>query len=81
MTIWTVAKKRTRRTVKFQRAIVGATWDQIKEKRNQKPEERQSAREEAIRKAKEFKQKQQAVKKAETSKVFINAILIKISTR
>jgi large subunit ribosomal protein L24e len=81
MTIWTVAKKRTRRTVKFQRAIVGATWDQIKEKRNQKPEERQSAREEAIRKAKEFKQKQQAVKKAETSKVFINANLIKISTR
>ncbi|CAG8590495.1 7055_t:CDS:2 [Funneliformis caledonium] len=33
-----VAKKRTRRAVKHQRAIVGASWEAIKAKRNQKPE-------------------------------------------
>jgi len=47
------AKKRTRRTAKFQRAIVGATLNDILAKRNQKPEVRKAQREQAIRAAKE----------------------------
>jgi large subunit ribosomal protein L24e len=43
------AKKRTRRTQKVQRAIVGASLETIKLKREQKPEVRQAAREAALR--------------------------------
>ena len=43
------AKKRTKRTQKFQRAVVGATLQDIMAKRNQKPEVRQAQREQAIR--------------------------------
>merc|ERR1712000_675900 len=50
-----VAKKRTRRTVKHQRAIVGATLDVIKERRAQRPEARQAARQAAIKESKEKK--------------------------
>lgn len=63
-----VAKKRTRRTVKYQRAVVGATWDEIKAKRTQKPEERQQVRAAAINKAKEQK-KQELAKKVVERKV------------
>ncbi|BFZ64135.1 60S ribosomal protein L24 [Saitoella coloradoensis] len=58
-----VQKKRTRRTVKAQRAVVGASMDVIKEKRSQRPEARSAARAEAIQKAKEAK-KEKAVEKA-----------------
>ncbi|KAG7275928.1 hypothetical protein CRUP_011378 [Coryphaenoides rupestris] len=44
-----VAKKRTRRAVKFQRAITGASLADIMAKRNQKPEVRKAQREQAIR--------------------------------
>ena len=44
-----ISKKRTRRTAKFQRAITGATLNDILAKRNQKPEVRQAQREQAIR--------------------------------
>lgn len=44
-----VAKKRTRRTQKFARAITGATLTDIMAKRNQKPEVRKAQREQAIR--------------------------------
>merc|ERR1711902_267261 len=47
------AKKRTKRTHKFQRAIVGASLNEILAKRNQKPELRKAQRDEAIRAAKE----------------------------
>ncbi|CAG8510701.1 2599_t:CDS:2 [Racocetra fulgida] len=43
-----IAKKRTRRSVKHQRAIVGASWEVIKAKRNQKPEMREAARAQAL---------------------------------
>jgi large subunit ribosomal protein L24e len=43
------AKKRTRRTTKFQRAIVGASLNDILAKRNMKPEVRKAQREQAIR--------------------------------
>lgn len=43
------AKKRTRRTQKFQRAIVGASLTEIMAKRNMKPEVRKAQREQAIK--------------------------------
>ena len=44
-----VSKKRTRRHVKFQRAVQGATMENILAKRNQKPEVRKAQRDQAIR--------------------------------
>uniref|UniRef100_A0A8B9BT64 Large ribosomal subunit protein eL24 n=2 Tax=Anser TaxID=8842 RepID=A0A8B9BT64_9AVES len=44
-----IQKKRTRRAVKFQRAITGASLAEIMAKRNQKPEVRKAQREQAIR--------------------------------
>ena len=43
------AKKKTRKTQKFQRAIVGASLTEILAKRNQKPEVRKAQREQAIK--------------------------------
>uniref|UniRef100_A0A1D1YP06 60S ribosomal protein L24 n=1 Tax=Anthurium amnicola TaxID=1678845 RepID=A0A1D1YP06_9ARAE len=63
-----VAKKRTRRTVKHQRAIVGATWESIRAKRNQKPEVREAARQQQLREAKEKKKADQAKRKSEKAK-------------
>merc|ERR1711997_322217 len=57
------AKKRTKRTQKFQRAVVGATLQDILAKRNQKPDVRKAQREQAIRAAKEVKKTQKAAKK------------------
>lgn len=63
-----VAKKRTRRTVKAQRAIVGASLDVIKEKRSQRPEARTAARAAAIKESKQKKEAATAAKKAEKAK-------------
>ena len=63
-----VAKKRTRRTVKHQRAIVGASLDVIKERRAQRPEARSAARQAAIKEGKEKRTAAQSVKKAEKAK-------------
>merc|ERR1712105_579231 len=49
------AKKRNKRTQKFQRAVVGATLQDIMAKRNQKPEVRKAQREQAVRAAKDQK--------------------------
>ncbi|KAL7963182.1 60S ribosomal protein L24a [Trichoderma compactum] len=68
-----VAKKRTRRAVKSQRAIVGASLDVIKERRSMRPEARSAARAEAIRQDKEKKAAAQAAKKAEKAKNAANA--------
>merc|ERR1711996_41582 len=57
------AKKRTKRTQKFQRAVVGATLQDIMAKRNQKPEVRKAQREQAIRAAKELKKTAKATQK------------------
>lgn len=57
------SKKRTKRTQKFQRAVVGATLQDIMAKRNQKPEVRKAQREQAIRAAKELKKTQRATTK------------------
>ncbi|KAI8350522.1 ribosomal protein L24e-domain-containing protein [Mortierella sp. GBAus27b] len=63
-----VAKKRTRRTVKHQRAVVGASWEAIRAKRNQKPEVRAAARAAALRDGKEKKKTDESNKKAEKAK-------------
>ncbi|KAA8643435.1 60S ribosomal eL24 domain-containing protein [Aspergillus tanneri] len=64
-----VAKKRTRRVVKSQRAIVGASLDVIKERRNQRPEARAAARQQAIKEAKEKKAAAETKKKTEKAKL------------
>ncbi|KAJ4321077.1 60S ribosomal protein L24 [Fusarium piperis] len=64
-----VAKKRSRRAVKSQRGIVGASLDVIKEKRNIRPEARSAARAQAIQESKEKKQADAAAKKAEKAKL------------
>merc|ERR1712116_53244 len=46
-------KKKTRKTQKFQRAIVGASLTEILAKRNQKPEVRKAQGDQAIKAAKE----------------------------
>ncbi|KAI0975838.1 60S ribosomal protein L24a [Xylaria arbuscula] len=62
------AKKRTRRTVKSQRAIVGASLDVIKERRSVRPEVRSAARLQAIKESKEKKAEAAATKKSEKAK-------------
>lgn len=57
-------KKRTRRTVKFQRAITGVTWNEILAKRNQQPEFRKAQRQDAINAAKQAKKAKAQQKKA-----------------
>jgi large subunit ribosomal protein L24e len=64
-----VAKKRTRRTVKSQRAIVGASLDVIKERRSMRPEARAAARSAAIKDSKEKKAEAASAKKAEKAKM------------
>merc|ERR1719402_1111821 len=59
-----VAKKRTRRTVKFQRAIQGASLEAILAKRNMKPEVRAAQRDQAIKVAKDKAKAKKAEKKA-----------------
>ncbi|KAG9681381.1 hypothetical protein KCU78_g23983, partial [Aureobasidium melanogenum] len=63
-----VAKKRTRRTVKSQRAIVGASLDVIKERRSQRPEARAAARAAAIKEGKAKKSESESAKKANKAK-------------
>merc|ERR1711894_80708 len=58
------AKKKTRKTQKFQRAIVGASLTEILAKRNQKPEVRKAQRDQAIKAAKEKTKAAKAQKKA-----------------
>merc|ERR1712241_1468938 len=58
-----VSKKRNKRTQEFQRAVVGATLQDIMAKRNQKPEVRKARREQAIRAAKEVKKTAKATTK------------------
>ncbi|CAO3695502.1 unnamed protein product [Rhizopus microsporus] len=62
-----VQKKRSRRTVKHERAVVGASWDAIRAKRSQKPDARAAARQAAIAKSKEAKKAAAAAKKANPS--------------
>eukprot|EP00276_Gloeochaete_wittrockiana_P004321 CAMPEP_0184643900 /NCGR_PEP_ID=MMETSP0308-20130426/717_1 /TAXON_ID=38269 /ORGANISM="Gloeochaete witrockiana, Strain SAG 46.84" /LENGTH=153 /DNA_ID=CAMNT_0027072149 /DNA_START=44 /DNA_END=505 /DNA_ORIENTATION=- len=62
-------KKKSRGQRKVIRAIVGATLDVINKKRNMKPEERQEAREAAVREAKQRSAAVAAAKKKAATKV------------
>ena len=64
-----VAKKRSRRTVKHQRGVVGMTLDSLAAKRNQKPEVREAARLAALKKGKEDKKARAETRKADKAKV------------
>lgn len=64
-----VSKKRSRKTVKHQRAIVGASLDLIKERRSLKPEQRKAKRTEALAAAKEKKKADKEKRKAEKAKL------------
>ena len=55
-------RKRTRRVVKVQRAIVGTSADDIKKLRTQKPELRSAQREAALRETKERNKAKKAEK-------------------
>ena len=68
-----MAKKRTRRTVKHQRAIVGASLDVIKERRSQRPEARTAARQAAVKEGKAKRAAAESKKKAEKAKTAANA--------
>jgi len=63
-----VAKKRTRRTVKHQRAIVGASLDVIKQRKSINPKARAAEREQAIKEGKAKKAAAESKKKAEKAK-------------
>ncbi|KAG7664506.1 RPL24 [[Candida] subhashii] len=63
------AKKRTRKTIKHQRAIVGASLELIRERRNQKPADRKAAREAKLAKDKESKKAAKAARKADKAKL------------
>jgi len=54
-------KKKSRKVAKFQRAITGASLEDIMKKRNQKPEVRKAQREQAIRAAKDVKKAKASV--------------------
>merc|ERR1712060_945349 len=63
------ARKKTRKVNKAAtKAVVGASLELIKAKRNQKPEVRAAAREAALREVKERAKAKQALKKAEKTK-------------
>ena len=70
-----VAKKRSRRTVKHQRGIVGADLATIQAKRMQTTQVRTAARQAAITKAKNEKKEKEA--KKEKTKVPISCLLFR----
>eukprot|EP00927_Polykrikos_kofoidii_P035354 TRINITY_DN2992_c0_g5_i1.p1 TRINITY_DN2992_c0_g5~~TRINITY_DN2992_c0_g5_i1.p1 ORF type:complete len:159 (-),score=29.03 TRINITY_DN2992_c0_g5_i1:395-871(-) len=58
------AKKRTRKVQKFQKAIVGMSLDDIKQKKAQKPELRKQAKDAAAKEARMRQQKKPSAPKA-----------------
>ncbi|EFA78293.1 S60 ribosomal protein L24 [Heterostelium album PN500] len=64
VSVETGAKKRTKKTQKFERSIVGASLEVIKQKREQKPEFRAAQREAALRDIKEKKKAAASTKAA-----------------
>merc|ERR1719327_800071 len=62
------AKKRTRKVQKFQKAIVGMSLDDIKQKKAMKPELRQAAKEQAAKEAKARQAKKASAPKAAPAK-------------
>ncbi len=63
-----VAKRRARKTVKVQRAIVGATWDEIVAIRSEPESAKKAARAAASEEAKKKKKDEEAKKRSEKIK-------------
>jgi large subunit ribosomal protein L24e len=61
-------KRRSRKTVKHQRAIVGASIELIKERRSLKPADRKAARDTKLAKDKDDKKASKVARKAEKAK-------------
>lgn len=68
-----VAKKRSRKAVKVQRAVVGASWEDILAKRNQTEAVRKATRDSAVEASKQKKKDDQAKKRAEKIKTLGSA--------
>ncbi len=64
----TSTKKRSRKTTKVQRAVVGASLEEIKKRASQKAEFRSAQREAALKEAKESKKAALSSKKAQGGK-------------
>lgn len=64
-----VKKRKSRKVVKHQRAIVGASIDLIKERRSLRPEQRKAKRQETIKATKEQKKAAKEKRKAEKAKL------------
>ncbi|EGV65428.1 hypothetical protein CANTEDRAFT_113190 [Yamadazyma tenuis ATCC 10573] len=73
------SKRRTRKAVKHQRGIVGASLELIKERRNLKASDRKAAREQRIAKDKEAKKEAKASRKAEKAKSAANGAQARVS--
>jgi large subunit ribosomal protein L24e len=63
-----VAKRRARKAVKVQRAIVGATWEEIVAKRSEPEAVKKAARTAAAEESKQKKKEMEAAKRAEKIK-------------
>ncbi len=63
-----ISKRRTKKTTRVQKAIVGMTLDEIKRRRAEKPEEREKKLQQAKNEVKQRQQKKVDAKKADKSK-------------
>lgn len=63
------AKRRTRKTTRVQKAIVGMSLDEIKRRRAEKPEERERKMEQAKKEVKDRQKKKVEAKKTDKAKV------------
>ena len=63
-----ISKRRTKRTTRVQKAIVGMTLDEIMRRKNEKPEERDKKTEAAKKEVKARQQKKIDTKRADKSK-------------
>jgi large subunit ribosomal protein L24e len=66
-------KRKSRRTTKVQRAIVGASWEEIMARRNQPAAVRKANRDAAIEEAKKKKKEEEAKRRAEKVKAVASA--------
>jgi len=66
-----ISKKKKKRVVRVQKAIVGISLEDIKRRRNEKPELRAAHREQAMREIKERRQKELEGKKKATKQVHV----------
>ena len=63
------SKRKSRKTVRVERAIVGASWEEIIAKKSQPKEVREASRIESIENAKKQKKEREVKKKADKAKI------------